>query len=145
MVAKHVMGFVLVFFLVVLVNPERSDEKILQNILLSAIIYAWFLMTTRCPFPIALVSLLLLLGIYLLNIKRDRATQEKQHAEVVQITKIQRWVVSATVGMSLIGFALYTIEKKLEYGNKFDFFTFLLGTTSCRAFTPDSAKLLVTR
>ena len=143
--AKHAVSFILLFFLVVLVNPDLADTRIPQTFLLSIGIYAWFLMTTRTPIWVTFVVLLLLLASYLASIAKARYVKDdSNNAEsAAKKARTLQYVFAYTaLGLSVIGFALYAIEKKREYGSKFDMMKFFSGTLKCRGYTPRRAKTL---
>lgn len=145
--AKHAVAFILLFFLVVLVNPELADTRIPQTFALSVGIYAWFLMTTRTPLWVTFVVLLLLLASYLASIAKARYVKDStkdaaENAAAKKARMLQYVFAYAALGLSVLGFVLYAIEKKREYGSKFDMMKFFSGTLKCRGYTPRRAKTL---
>lgn len=116
MIAKHTLGLLLVFFLVVLANPTSSQETVFVNVGVSLLVYAWFLMTTRSPFGLALVSILLLLGVYLSTAYRQKLADEKEEEGAHRVDLLQKYMAIAAFLISTVGFTAYTIEKRLEYG-----------------------------
>lgn len=138
MLAKHTIGFLLVFFLIVLANPASTEQGILINIGATTLVYAWFLMTTRSPFELALVSILLLLIIYVMNAYKQRLEEEKLVERANRINSLQMYMALAAFLVSAVGFVVYILEKRAEYGRKFDVWTFLKGNTTCRHYTPAS-------
>ena len=143
MYAKHFVGWVLLFFLVVLVNPAASSEALWKLVVASVIIYAWFLITTRSPLTIACLTVLLLLGIYLINIRKDQLGDTPENkATAERLQAIQYAMFATSVIISVIGFVAYIVEKSREYGDDFRLLTFVFGNTECRKFTPNSAKMI---
>lgn len=140
--AKHVVAILLLFFLVVIINPEYADQQITRNVLLTLGIYAWFLITTRTPVYVMLVVLVLLLASYIMSLARKRQEEEKDDVAATRSRILQhRLAVSAFV-FSVFGFVLYAIEKKREYKSKFAWSKFFSGNLSCRGYTPAKAKVL---
>jgi uncharacterized membrane protein YobD (UPF0266 family) len=147
MYAKHFTGLVLLFFLVVLVNPAMSSDAIWKVLLTSVVIYVWFLMTTRAPFTIACLTVLLLLGVYIVNIRREQMVATGSDAPddkafVERLEAIQYAMIATSVIISVVGFVVYAIEKSREYGDDFELLTFIFGNAECRNFTPNAAKVL---
>lgn len=142
MIAKHILGLLLLFFLIIVVNPKNADQKIIKNILLTFVVYIWFLFTTRSPLIITLISIVLFIIIYLLNSKKDRLSNSNNIKEIDNINKIQYFIIIILILLSIIGITIYTIEKNKEYGNKFNFIKFIVGNKNCKDFTPTSAKIL---
>lgn len=132
MVAKHVLGFVLLLFLVVLVNPENADEKFVKNFGYSLIVYLWFLLTIRNHYEMIVVILLLLLIVYLLGAKKDRKQKEGKTEEAKKLHKIQMGLTIGAFILSVLGFIAYYADKKDEYGATFKWSNFILGKKKCR-------------
>ncbi len=141
MVAKHIIALLLVFFLVVLANPTATQQGMFVNVGLSVLVYGWFLMTTRSPLGLALLSILLLLAIYLLNAHKAKLEAQKDEAQAQRINSLQTYLAIGAFLVSTVGFLSYALEKKLEYGNKFRVSTFLQGKASCRNYTPVKARV----
>ena len=142
MAAKHALGMLLAFFLIVLVNPAFADQNIGGAMLVTLGIYAWFIMTTRCPFSVTLVTLVLLLAIYVLGIKKDKANANNDAQSADRYRRSQMVLVILAVVVSVVGFGVYAMEKKMEYKETFDFMTFVVGKTECRNATPAEARIL---
>ena len=142
MMAKHMVAFLLLFFLVVAINPEFADQKILKNLLATILIYAWFLVTTRIPFPFMITVLVLLLASYIMSLAKARHMRDQNHAEQIQAEKWQKGMATAAFIVSIVGFAIYAWEKKREYKTKFRWSRFFSGNLHCRGYTPMSARLI---
>jgi hypothetical protein len=129
MFAKHVLGFFILFFLVVYVSPPSKLNTFYQNILTSLAVYVLFLMTTRTYWPFMLIILFLVSVMYIMqsNIK-----EEKDEDKVKRTKKWQRWVATGAIAVIVTGFSTYTYFKYVEYGKDFHFFRFLLGHPSCK-------------
>lgn len=142
MFAKHLVGFILLFFLIVVVNPDNADKKIWYNLGLCVVVYTWFLVTTRSPFVIAVVTLLLLLTVYILTIKKNRLESENDKTdEIKKIERIQNILIYVAIAISVVGFIVYFVEKQREYQKDFSFEKFFFGVTKCQKYTPPNAKL----
>lgn len=140
MLAKHLTSILLLFFLVVIVNPNNADNNIIKNIVITLLLYIWFFVTTRTPFPFLIVILVLLIAVYLLDIRKQRLSSENKDTSTEQHSQL--FIAITILILSITGFTIYLWEKKLEYKGKFSFITFFTGTTKCKAFTPKSAKLI---
>lgn len=142
MAAKHIVGMMLLFFLVIMVDSANADRNILRNILATVGIYVWFLMTTRCPFYVSLVVMALLLVAYMASVRKQRADKHGDKASVARDAKLQRICAVAALALSVLGFGAYMWEKKIEYGKDFTLLQFLGGTTHCRGYTPPAAQII---
>lgn len=140
--AKHAVGFILLLFLIVFANPEDADRRIVLNVAIAAAVYAWFVATTRCPFSIMMVVLLLLLGSYLAKVSKERQERQNDEAQARSMRAIQNALALAALALSFIGFFLYAAEKKLEYKQRFSWLEFLKGNAKCRNYTQASARIV---
>ena len=138
MIAKHVLGFILLVFLVIITNPANAGLSIDQIAYISVAVYIWFLISTRTHYLFCLTSLILLMGVYVINMNKDKVEAEKRH----QLENAQTVLLVVAVIINLIGFGIYLIEKINEYGSEFRIMHFFEGTTVCRHYTPQSAKIL---
>lgn len=142
--AKHAVGILLLFFLVVAVNPENADRRLPWNLLVTVGIYAWFLVTTRTPFPVMAAVLLLLLGSYIASIARTREEADEQRQREAKRAKLFQYVLAYTaLAISVVGMLVYMVEKRREYGAKFDLVKFFSGNLACRGYTPEAARIRV--
>lgn len=132
MLAKHILGFVLLLFLVVLVNPENADEKFMKNLTYSAVVYVWFLITIRNPYEMIVLVLLLLLIVYLLGAKKDRKEKQGKVDEVAKLHKIQVGITVGAFLLSVLGCISYYYAKHEEYGKSFAWEKFIFGNKRCR-------------
>lgn len=131
MLAKHMLAFLLLLFLVIMVDPGQADKKILQNILLAATVYAWFFVTTRTPLYITVITLVLLMGAYVAH--ASHKAYVKTDAAKSDAAKSWRNRLSFVVlVISIFGFLVYMYEKKAEYGDNFSYLKFFTGTNHCR-------------
>lgn len=134
MLAKHITGFLLLFFLVIYVKPENVDKEILYNISLSSILYVWFFMTTRIPFVLLIFTIILLIVIYILDVRKNRLSidTKKNEKEINDIETIQKLITYTIILITIIGFIYYYGQKKMEYKDNFELYKFLTGTIRCR-------------
>jgi hypothetical protein len=146
MVAKHITGILLLFFLVIYVKPDNVDKELIYNIGLTMIIYLWFFITTRSPIIVVFLTVILLIIIYIYDIRKNRLTEEKDKNkdEINQIELYQKILSYVLIIISVVGFIYYFGQKKMEYRHKFSIYKFLTGTTSCRntnSYPPNSIDL----
>lgn len=142
MYAKHAIGFLLLFFLVVIINPDYADRDIIRNVLISVGIYVWFLITTRTPFYILIPVLVLLIASYITSITKKRNETEKNEEAAKRAARWQHGLANTALVLSIVGFIIYAVEKKREYKTKFSWVKFFSGNLECRKYTPKSAKLI---
>jgi small-conductance mechanosensitive channel len=134
MIAKHITAFLLLFFLVIYVKPENVDKEIGYNLILSMILYLWFFMTSRCSFIIVFMIILLLISIYILELRKTRLESEenKDDKQIEQTKLIQKILSIVIIVLTIVGFIYYFGQKKLEYRDQFRLYKFVFGTNVCR-------------
>jgi len=139
MLAKHLFAFLTLIFFVVLSNTKDSITP--GNIgLISVGIYLWFIMSTRIHLSVWIGLIILLGTIYLLQLFENSLKEKNQSSDAITIENIKvakKILTYLSLTVTIIGFIIYLGEKKLEYGNDFSFFTFILGNQKCKGFTPN--------
>lgn len=140
---KHIISYILLLFLVVLVNPDAAANEFYFVVLFTFAIYILFILTTHSPLYIMFIILVLLLTAYVINTikakyKDDRSKAYTYHR--LQLT--QNILASVAFGLSIIGFIIYTLEKRAEYGSEFSWIKYITGAPVCKRYTPTSAKLI---
>ena len=142
MYVKHLLGFLLLFILVILVNPENADLKFIQLFGLSVFVYLWFIITTRSHYIFIIITLILLTIVYIFESKKTRLTEEKKEKEKEIIEKRQNILIIISIMINIVGFLIYYFEKKREYGRNFRFNDFIIGNIKCKKYTPKYAKIV---
>lgn len=156
MYGKHLIGFILLLFLVILSDPSNTEKNILSNIGYSILIYALFMITTKLSFSLMIVVLVLLLSLYVVgNISKKRKEEQTKQKEAEgsesketrplqtdSLETVKAVLISLMGVITVVGFGIYFIEKKREYGKTFSLEKFILGVPVCRNYTPESAKMI---
>jgi hypothetical protein len=138
----HLVGFLMLFFVVILVDPANADKNILANLGVAVVVYLWFVMSSKTNIYFTISTICILLTVYIINAKRLRSAEEKKDDEANKLLKIQKFLVAIAGILTLVGFVIYLSEKKNEYRDEFSLVHFLFGTPRCRNYTPQSAKVL---
>jgi len=126
------MGFMTLIVFVVITDTEIDDYMPLGSILaVAVVIYAWFLISSKMAANWWIFLVLLLAGLYLIDLYESRLKKENPTtAYVLDIVKKVALGLSGVI--TLFGFLIYVGEKKLEYKSDFDWTTLLLGTQTCK-------------
>jgi len=136
MYVKHLMTFLLLFFLVVLIDPKNSDKNLLHNFGLSIMIYILFIITSRVSLPIMIIIVILLVVIYIISNIAKKKKEENKEDEYKRYKLAQNIIFIILMTLALFGIILYGIEKSEEYKGNFSFLTFIFGNPVCRNYTP---------
>lgn len=131
MIAKHIVGLLLLYFLVILTNPTWSNKNLLYTFFISIIVYVLFLVNTRMNLPFILCNILLLIILYFLNLKKKE--EELPEDKIKKIEYIQL-IIMILLGVSyLAGFILYLIDHIKEYEDNFNLSEFIFGNLICKS------------
>lgn len=137
MIVKHLFGLFILFFLVVNLSGEFSMDSIkelFQNIIVTVLIYIWFVITTRSILSLIVVNIIILCVLYIIHIRKNIRKKKNKDTKADDIAM---YVLSAiNVFLSILGFCLYLREKKLEYGDDFRFSIFMRGNPTCKGYAP---------
>jgi len=134
MYAKHLVAFLLLYFLIIVVDSDNIENTYLYNIGISFLIYILFIITTRIPYYIIILILILLIILYIIN-KLKKKEQDKNletNNEVNKYFYMELSLIFIIMILMSIGFIYYGLEKYCEYGKKFSILTFILGNTTCK-------------
>lgn len=128
---KHLLGFMTLYFFVVLTDKESKYSNSPKNQMLFAIVcYIVFVLSSRMDHQWWVVFICLLCIIYIIEIYKNHHTTTEE--DKVIYNKYQIYLVSVLLVILVIGFIIYLGKKRIEYGKKFDMTTFIVGKTKCR-------------
>jgi hypothetical protein len=130
MFLKHLLGFMTMYFFVVLVDSKSkwSDNPQTQ-LLFTFLFYFIFVITTRMDYKWWIVFIIGLCVVYVLQVYKDHDKTEEKDRKNYET--YQRYLIYLIGLVIIFGFLIYYGRKRLEYGDFFDNSTFLLGKTSC--------------
>ncbi len=140
--AKHLMTFLLLYFLVILTDSKNTENSILLNLGWTVLIYLIFIVTTRVSFPIMIILLILMMVSYILGNIAKKKLEEKKDDEYKKLKLAQNIIFILLIIITSIGFLIYFIEKLREYKGAFSIIKFLTGDSKCREYTPANARIL---
>lgn len=129
MIVKHLFGFMTMYFFISIVDDKSEVKTPTAKVLFTAAIYAVFVCSTKMNVYAWMAFIMLLAAVYLLSIYKESDSIKEKGKEI--IGKIQKGMVYASVAVVVVGMLYYMGEKKLEYGKKFSFMTFIRGNPEC--------------
>lgn len=127
---KHLLGFMTMYFFVVLVdNKSKWSDSPRAQMLFTLLFYVMFVLTTRMDYKWWLAFIVGLSVIYILQVYKDHEkTDDKERKQYETYQRYLSYIVGLVI---ILGFFIYYGRKKAEYGKGFDHLTFLVGKTSC--------------
>ncbi len=130
---KHLLGFMTMYFFVVLADSNfkfKTNPRV--QLLYALLFYIIFILTTKMDFKWWIIFIIGLCIIYILQVnKTHESTTKDEKEEYENYQKIIIYFVSTII---FIGVLVYYGKKKAEFGTKFNNFTFFLGKTPTCAF-----------
>lgn len=130
MAAKHVVGVIMVYSGLVILDTKFNSNSITRNIARSFIVYIVFLLTTRMHlFVFFMVVGLSFLTYYLYQTKNESENTPEQ------ISEIEKTVINISCLIAVLivlGVVMYANDKRIEYEDEFSWLTFFNGKVVCR-------------
>lgn len=138
---KHIIGFISLFFFIVLVDPNFKKINPLKTLLFSIPIYIYFLILSKAEAPIFLIILLLLILLVIVNAYYNYIEYKEENNEQLNkmeksvykyLLLIKKIIVGLIFLLTILGFLIYLGMKKVEYQGKFKLLSFIFGTKVCK-------------
>lgn len=142
MYAKHFVTFLLLFFLVIIIDPDNSEKSIITNFGWTIVVYVIYMFTTRVSFPVMIILVNIMMIMYILSKLAKNKLAEKKEEEYKKLKLVQNVLYIILIILGIGGFLIYFVEKYREYKGQFSLLKFIFGNPVCRKFTPKEAKLL---
>jgi hypothetical protein len=128
MVSRHLVAFLTLTFFIVVTDTELDDTMPFATVLMtSAIIYLWFLISSKMTANWWLVLAVLLASLYIIDLYDENHPKAK-----IDFKPIKEGILGVAAALTLVGFLIYVGEKKLDYKGDFSYTTLLLGTKECK-------------
>jgi hypothetical protein len=128
MVSRHLVAFLTLTFFIVVTDTELDDTMPFATVLMtSAIIYLWFLISSKMTANWWLALAILLASLYIIDLYDENHPKAK-----IDFKPIKEGILGVAAALTLVGFLIYVGEKKLDYKSDFSYTTLLLGTKECK-------------
>lgn len=146
MLLKHIIGLLIMIFFVGLIVEKI---KIHERIFASFILYIIFVLTMRLPMILTLIVIILFAIIYILTIyiedlknKKNENTKKeikdiKYEKNIIFYENILNKLLIITLIIIILGSFGLCILLKINIGNKFSIYNFLLGSRDQECFTKE--------
>ena len=137
---KHGIAFLTMVFFVVL-SDTKTELSFRDLVIQSCKMYIVFLILINCSKTFFMIALVLLAGIYVIQLKKNDFinTHDPSPETQIQIERINQLNNILLILFFIViksGFIIYMGEKKIEYRKEFSYTTFLFGKPSCRGISP---------
>jgi len=134
-VAKHIIGFITLFFCITLVSPSDATGDSLifvKKLLASLLLYILFILSTKTNGAMAIIILSILGVIYMTNAYKDTLDKTIFGDRINKINQFLKLCAVILTVVLVYGVISYYKEKRLEYNENFSNTTFLVGNVECR-------------
>ena len=138
--ARHILGFFTLYLFITLV--QEDETKVTNRFLrlpFAVAIYFLFFLSTRMQFEWWLAFLILLVVTNMLQIIREQAgDQSDDNPNGLSVSAVRVICITQIVMLSLsamaivIGFVVYIRKKHQEYGDTFQWLSFVVGQPACK-------------
>ena len=142
-IAKHIVGLMTMIFFVVGTTDWSQEHDFFKYSGFALSYYFIFILTTRLPFRFLMGVLFLFTCMYYVEIYKHsllasnkdglNPLSEVRNMYVFQdIYQYQQILLKAALSFIFLGFVLYFRNHQIEYGKKFDIFSFMSANTGCK-------------
>ena len=131
MLAKHVLGFMTLVLSVVLVSGDSTATPTSQ-LAASVFLYVLFLMASRCQRWMLSIVVGLLFALYVMQMYAKQAEKADDEATTERLRLAKIGVTAVILVLLPIGFVMYALTKRQEYGPGWRLSTFVLGIAKCK-------------
>ncbi len=130
---KHIVGFFTLLYFVNSIDTDKTMDEFLffKKFFKTSMLYIVFILSTRMNTTVFLLFIGSLMINFILS-QYANTLNTKHFAAKLKIYDTIGKIISTLAGVLLvIGVVLYVKEKKMEYKDKFNYLTFLVGKTNC--------------
>lgn len=116
------------------ITDNKTNHHPLKLLLYAFLIVFVFNMFNRQTHYTLVIALFLMISILFVNKLITYSEKNKDYTEktIKNLKKFQDFLMVSLATILTLGFIIYFIEKKNEYGKKFDLITFLVGNEKCK-------------
>ena len=136
---KHLVAFMILYFLTVLTIPELKSIK---GIISATGLYILFLLSTKINYIAWGIVLFIYAIVFLMNIaigdlkNKSKKTiskkeQKKQENMITIMRRIMSWLIILNMIIITVGFIYYYGMKRMQHGKNFSFKHFFFGIPKC--------------
>lgn len=144
---KHFITYILIFGLIMMeggwefnnINDNKFNwynGNTLDSLVWAFILYIVFLASTKMNFTYNMIFFMILLFVYIINTYKNNLIEKKLIDEDFYqnnyINYFIYFLIFCTIIILIIGNIQYFIYKKMEYKEKFNLITYILGKNKCK-------------
>lgn len=145
MIIKHIIGL---FIVLIFIGLTQEKMKIGNKILLSIILYIWYIFMMRSPRTITLIVIAIIITLYIMQehlndlklmIDENNDSLEEVDSKNIQLTihnltRLRNALFIISVILSTFGFLYFYLYNKKSYKSNFKTYNFFLGMNDNECF-----------
>jgi len=134
LVFKHAVNFVGLFAFATVTGYRQNPWKTLAQ---TVPLYMLFLLSTRTSFFSITIFLLILFGMYLIDLHKNYFYRNEEngivdHVKYTRLTHVQLGLLIITSVVAMVGCYNYYTLKRIEYTDSWDWSKFIWGVQQCK-------------
>lgn len=136
MIAKHIMGFLTLYFFVVLSGPAPTDDEkkndpylFFKKFFVSLVLYGLFIASTRTQGVFFYLFLSLLALNFIISAYLDTVETDSSPA----LQTLTTWLGRGAMIVVVVGMVQYYLQQKATFKSQFKLSKFIFGTPVCRS------------
>ena len=135
MYLKHLIGFFTLFFFITLAKNTPSDDEYLyfRRLGTTILLYFIFVFSTKLTHITFWIFIILVCVNFIIRNYMESLDPEKFKEKIEKLELASDIVTLISVVVLIIGFIIYYMEKRQEYGKEFDHEIFLVGVRKCKS------------
>lgn len=149
---KHVFNLVMTFFVIVIFTRNNPIKPIIL-IAFTLIIYALFMLITRCDYRFLAVFMIIMTGLmyleaeraYVVHVQTQKNKEDIDDDDAAEIAKeiqsVQCGLQIVSLVIVLLGVVVYIGQHSREYGKDWSWKLFWLGVSTCKGGELDTAHV----
>ena len=135
MYLKHLVGFFTLFFFITLGEKEKTDDEYLyfRKMATAVVLYAIFIFSTRMRREFFWIFIILVCSNFVVRNYMDTLDTVIFKDKIKTLEKVSDIMIIISFVVLVIGFVLYYLDKRDEYGKSFAHGLFLFGIPKCKS------------
>lgn len=132
MMLKHILALMTMYFFVTMIHDVHANNPF-YSLLIAFGLYIWFIILSRTNRNVLLYIILILFIMYILNIYTQYYKQKENNIQTIdRLYVVNKVLFIISILLTIYGFVLYLGYKKYNYGKKFNYYTFFIGSVKCK-------------
>jgi len=136
MYVKHLVSIFALFFFVILIKNEKTDDEYLyfKNMLSTLLLYFIFICSLRMKMNFFIIFITILCINFFIRGYIDSLNPILFKDKIEKLKEISKFLIILSLIIICIGIIIYYLEKKIKYGKEFSNKMFIIGDKNCKKY-----------